>query len=469
MGSHQAVISRAILLASLVAAVAYTAWTWAAGHGSLDDRIALLFATKLVLSLGVATGFVWTAGRPLSGWARRLSDWTERRTGLALAVLIVGSAAIVFATTPQIGFGTGDRGVGYGHDGLQYGWMAEQFSWFDRGAVGQFAYRFLPSMLVYYSGLGTFTGFRALNVLCHVLTTLLAYRIAMRFTTSRSVGVLAATFVVARKFGFKFTIYYPVITDGLGDLLLFAIVWATLERRNGLYLLAMIAAVATRENLLALLPFNVLYALRAGARGRRLAVATALQAIPVVAFALSRRYPVFVAIGDVGPAWLVTAAVAFVRTPALQQQWLLGYVNALGVLAIVPVLGWRRSATFLAEHYEWAWFFGVTLVLTAICGSDYDRYAVWITPLAVALVASELRDVAAPPRLWLYFLALQIVAMELFLPWQPEQAFYVSRTTAHAMGAAYTYLAVFAWALIAMVVAMRLHERPAEPRASRAA
>jgi hypothetical protein len=458
MGPRHAVISRALLLAGLMAAVAYGAWTSATGHGALDDRIALLFATKLVLSLAVATWFVWTADRPSLRWPSRLAEWTGRRSTLALALLIAGSTAIVFATTPQIGFGTGDRGVGYGHDGLQYGWMAEQFSWFDRGAVGQFAYRFLPSMLVHYSGLGTFTGFRALNVVCHVLTTLLAYRIAMRFTASRSVGVLAAAFVVARKFGFKFTIYYPVITDGLGDLLLMAIVWATLERRPLMYVVAMVAAVATRENLLGLLPFNLLYELRMGASPRRFALTTALQAIPVVAFVLSRRYPVFVAIGDVGPAWLVTAAVGFVRSPAQQQELLLGFVNALGVLAIVPVLAWRRSATFLAEHYEWAWFFGVTLVLTAICGSDYDRYAVWMTPLAVALVASEQRDAAVPSHRWLCLLALQVVAMELFLPWLPDQAFYVSRCASHAMGSPFAYVAAFSAALVAMVVAMELHD-----------
>jgi hypothetical protein len=459
------VISRVLLLVGSVAAAVYCAWVLASFGGTTDDRIALIFAEKLVLALAVATWFVWTSARPPAKGLERLLDACERRSGVALAVLIVGSAAIVFATTPQIAFGTGDRGVGYGHDGLSYGWMAEQFSWFDRGAVGQFAYRFLPSMLVHYSGLGTFAGFRVLNLCCHVGVTLLAYRIARQYTRARSVAVLAATFVVLRKFGFKFTMYYPVLTDGLGDLLLLAIVWATLERRPILYVVAMVAAVATRENLLVLLPFNLLYAFRTGTRGGRLVGAAALQALPVIAFVLSRWHPVFVSIGDVGAGWLLAAGTTFVRSPAQQQALMLGYVNALGVLAVVPVLSWRRAVAFIGEQYEWAWFFGATLVLSAICGSDFDRYAVWMSPLAIALVTLEMRDAGSPSRLWIHFVLLQLVATELFLPWGPEQAFYVSRCASHAIGSPFAYIAVFSVALVVMVAAMELHDpgRQADP------
>jgi hypothetical protein len=451
------VIARALLLLGLVAAGAHCVWVWAFGHGTVDDRIALVLALKLVCSFAVAARFVWTSERPVSPALVRVSDLCNRRPGLVVALLVVGSAAITFATTPRVGFGEGPAGVGYGHDGMHYGWMAEHFGWFEHEVSAPFAYRFVAPMLVHYSGLGTFGGFRVLNLGCHALGTWLIYRIARRFTRTPAAAVLAAAFFVTRKFGLKFLTYYPVATDGLGDVVMLAIIWATLERRHAAYVLAMIVAVGTRENLLALLPFNALHVVRTGAGRRRFVLAATLQLVPLVLLALSRWHPVFRPVGAPGPTLFLTAGVALAKSPATQGVLSLAYSNALGALAVLPLLSWRRTVAFLGERWEWAYFLVSTFVLSAVGGYDYDRFASWMTPLPlVLLVAAELRDAAVPSRLWLHLLALQAVAMELFLPWYPDEPFYLSRYAAHAFGAGVAAIAVYAWVLVVLLVAMRL-------------
>jgi hypothetical protein len=451
-------IARALLLVGLVAAGIDCGRVWTFGHGTVDDRIEGVLGLKLLCSLAVAAHFVWTSRRTASPALVRVIDLCNRRPALMVALLIAGATAITFATTPQVGFGLGRDGVGYGHDGMQYGWMAEHFAWFEHEVSAPFAYRFVAPMLVHYSGLGTFAGFRVLNLTCHALGAWFVYRIACRYTRVPAAAVLAAAFFVTRKFGLKFLTYYPVATDGLGDVVMLAILWATLERRHAAYVLATIVAVGTRENLLALVPFNVLHTVRTGAGRRRFAIAAALQVAPLVVLAFSRRYPVFRPLGAPGPAVFLDAGAALMKSPATQGVLSLAYVNALGVLALVPLLSWRRTLAFLGERWEWAYFLVATLVLSAVGGYDYDRFATWMTPLPLVMLAvGALGDAATPSRLSLHLLALQAVAMELFMPWFADEPFYLSRYAAHAFGAGVAAIAVYTWVLVAMVVAMRLH------------
>src|SRR2546427_686307 len=101
---------------------------------------------------------------------REARGFSERHAAALLAFIVAASAAIAFLTTPQIGFGEGQLGRGYGHDGVFYGRMTEHFAWFQYPVPGwQFAYRPLAPMLVHYTGLDTFTGFRVLNLASHAL------------------------------------------------------------------------------------------------------------------------------------------------------------------------------------------------------------------------------------------------------------------------------------------------------------
>jgi hypothetical protein len=459
------VISRAFLLVGTSVAALYLVLVARSYRPALDERIALVFAVKLVLVYGLALHFALAGHNAVRGWFERAVDFCERNPRAVLAGMIIATAALASLTTPQIGFGGGLLGLGYGHDGAIYGLMTEQFGAFEGRIVGQWGHRFLPPMLVHYSGLDTFTGFRVLNLTSHGLAAVLLYRIARALGLMRSAALLAVVFFSTLKFGLKFLVYYPVNTDGLGALLLMAIIWATLEKRHLVYTLAMVAAVATRENLLALMPFHALHLIRTGSGTGRFVAAVLPQIPALAAYWLSRKYPVFPGVVSF-PAWMAVkmGATQFVQSAASQQRLLLAYLNAVGVPLILLALAWRRAVVALGARYEWAYLVAVSLALSVVGGSDLDRFATWLAPAAILGVLALYIPRRGPvPRIWMYWLLIHVSAMEFFLPWFPEEPFYLSRYAAHAPGVAYTYIAVFSWALIAAVMALQVNDTDPEP------
>jgi len=458
-------ISRGLVLVGTVAAAAYVAVVVHWYRGSPLDRIELVFALKLLLVLVIALHFLWTDGRRLTRALATLRALCERRPALCVATLIAVGIAASFATTPQIAFGEGALGVGYGHDGAIYGTMTEHFAWFKNPGMARFGYRFFAPMLVHYSGLDTFTGYRLLDLVSGALATVLMYRIARDLALAPAAAVLGAALFLVLKFGLKFFVYYPVLTDALGLLLLMAIIWATLEGRPVVYLLAMAAAVGTRENLIVLTVFNALYTLRTAKGSRRFLDAALLQIPALAVFALSRRYPVFPPFRYPGSAFDIArrGVEDFVSNPTMQWMFILSYVNALGIFAILPLLFWRRFTLFLRERYEWAYYVVVSVALSTAGGVDFDRYAVPLAPIAIlGMLALTVPADGRIPRLWLYWLAVHVVSMEFIFPWFPEEGFYMSRCAAHAKGLALTYIADFSWVLAAVTFALALHDRASE-------
>ena len=383
--------------------------------GAVMDRNTLVFVLKVLLVLGITLHFALTRDRPIAPLIGRL---VERHTFTAvLAGPIAGSNLLAILTTSPIDFGAGRLGLGYGHDGEIYGWMTEHFAWFRHRTAGPFAHRFIPPMLVHYSGLDTFTGFRVLNLGSYILASLLVYRVARDLPLSRMGAVVSVVLFETLNFGLKFLVYYPVLTDGLGQLLLMTVVWTTLTHRYVLYILAMAAAVSTRENLLILMFFNVLYVIRTGGR-RRIVLATLLQVLPLILFALSRAHPVFQPDGEA--TWLVAgrAAKRFLMDPEQQTRFVLADLNSLGLLVVLTAYSWRKVWTSSRRSYEWAYFAAASLGIAVIGGADFDRFAVWLAPcLIFSLLAVSFPLEGGASRLWIYWLVLQAVAMEFFLPW----------------------------------------------------
>jgi hypothetical protein len=461
-----AVLSRALLLAMTVAIGALLARTTLWYQGDAWDRATLLFAVKALLVLAVGLHFVTFHRGGTAIWLERLAAGGRARRSVLLVALVLAPIAAALLTTPQIDFGVGRRGPGYGHDGLHYGWMAEEFAWSGRAVPAPYGYRFLPAMLVHYSGLDTFDGFRLLNLASLALASLVVFRIALALALPPAAAFLAVAYFGTAKYGAKFLVYYPVLTDGPGLLLLVVIVWATLERRHVVYLLAMAAAVATRENLLALVGFNALYGVRTGVGRRRLPGAVLLQVLPLALLWLSRRFPVFTPLGDAGG--LDTAlrrGSQFVLDPALQGRFLLAYANSLGVLLILPLLAWRRTLAFLGARYAWAYYLAASVGLSVVGGRDFDRFALWLAPLAIpGVLALDVRRPGRVANVAVSWLVLQVIAMEAVFPWFPDVGFYTGLSAAHATGPPLACMAAFSWILLAVVVAMRMHEPPSSAR-----
>jgi len=151
----------------------------------------------------------------------------------------------------------------------------------------------------------------------------------------------------------------------------------------------------------------------------------------------------------------------FLLDPGWQEVSLLAYCNSLGLLFILALLCWRGVVRFLGKYYEWTYYVVVNVLLSIVGGSDVDRYAVWLAPVAIfAVLSLDFSRPGPPPRVWLYWFIVQAAAMEFFLPWFPDEAFYLSRFAAHATGPTLAYVTVFSWALIATAVAMQLGDQP---------
>lgn len=433
------------------------------------EEIALVLALELVAlgaSVLVYSLFPSRLSAALAARLRRLDGGVAVVIGVSLAIVY----ALAWLTTPQINWGEGALGVGYGADGTIYGRMTEQFAWFRGPGIGHHSSRILAPALVHYSGLDTFTGFHLLNATSFVVASVLMYATARRLSFSRESSLVALGLFALLKLGVKFWLYYPVLTDGLGTLLMMSIIYATVSRNDIVYVIAMSAAVFCRENLLALVLFNLLHSVRCGDASRRYVRAALVHAIPIALFISSRTC---LAVPSEVPSspflqYVGSFAWSFLSQPKRQGVVAMGYLNALGLVAVFALYRARHVVRFLTAHYEWLYYVVVTVVMTIVLGADVDRYAVWMAPaLIVASLAPNPHVDAAAVRLWGYLLLAHAASMELFVPWYPDRPFSDSRFAAYATPDAYAAITIATAALLACLTpalyAARSTTKPGQP------
>jgi hypothetical protein len=414
-----------------------------------------LFLVLELLALGatvVACALLPT--RLCAALAARLRALDERGVVRVIGASLAIVYALAWLTTPQIDWGEGALGLGYGADGVHYGRMNERFAW--EPGIGHHYYRILAPALVHYSGLDTFTGFHLLNALSFVVASALMYATARRLGLSRETSLVALALFAVLKFGVKFWIYYPVLTDGLGTLLMMSIIYATVSRRDVLYVASMSAAVFCRENLLALIVFNLLHSIRSGHLAGRYGRAVVLHGIPLALLALSRIFPLFpLQVPSTGLLTYVRAhAWTFVSSPRAQGVFGLGYLNSLGMVVVLALYRAGHVARFLRVHYEWLYYVAATIVMSIVLGVDVDRYAFWLAPALIVASLDPGPHVDAPAaRRWVCLLLVHAVSMELFLPWYPERAFTNGLSAAYAQPDAYAAMTIATAALLASLVA----------------
>ena len=380
--------------------------------------------------------------------------------GLMLACTILA----VFATTSQIEFGTGKLGTGYGHDGVVYGAMTDNFAWFKVKVTPPYSGRFLAPMLIAYSSLNTFLGYKILSILSFLGSCWIIWLIGHRLRAPVGVTCAVVLLFAFTKFGLKFWLYYPVLTDGLGNLFLFLCVYAVIAEKHALFAVTLAVGLACRENLIVLIPFYLAHALRDRDNRCGWPRHLAFLLIPLTAFLLYKFFPVFLADRDYSVLHTMAGwANRFVRQPANQHVFVTAHFNALGMLAVVPLLHARELVAFFRSEPEWLVYAAATAAVSVLGGYDYDRFALWQVPTVAAFF---FRVLAKLPlyRLtaWLVVIvALQLVASEVLLYWAPDESFYLSRYAVYAIGRV-AFAAILAFTtllLIGSVVLKRRFER----------
>lgn len=388
----------------------------------------------LLALLVVVLAMAWPRAQ-VTQWLERLAELCRRRPARVLAVTLVAAYGLAWMTTWQTA-----AGDGYGFDGLIYGQMAVD----PRApAPPPQSYRSLVPLVAHgfiRLGAATFTAFYLVNALSYAGAGWVAYALARRLDASAPVAIAAAITLLTTKLSLKFWLHYPVLTDAMGLLLLLTVLYATVARRHVLYLAAMTAAMFCRENLLVLVGFHVLFHFRERKSLPRFALVLLIQLVPIAAFWWSRHHPLH------PPSEWYDALVTFVfygshflATPEQQARFLVAHLNALGVLALMPLFFWRELWQFAKRYYEWTYYVAISLCLTAGGGLDLDRFATWQAPALVAFVVWLSRHKHAPSThsLLVLFL-LQLVAMELPLGWPSSEDFYFFMNAAQATGWGYT-------------------------------
>lgn len=426
--------------------------------GPLASGWRVLLAEQALLWT-LAAGALWAPRSAVVALDEAFAELAQRRPLLVAAVGVGLPLVWVLLTTPQITYGAGPAGVGYGHDGRFYGAMAERLGDPALRIDPPFHQRPLAPALVWASGLPTFVGFRALAMLGAVGTAWGTFRIARALDAERPVALILMLLVMGAEQGVKSWWHAPVSADPLGTALGLAAVDAVLRGRPGVFAVALGAGLLCRENLVLLVPFQLVLLIR---RRRALRphtvpvhlLATAVALAPAVALRLA---PPLVPPSRPADLWFTlrvwSERILFV--PGRQQMLVYAYGNALGVL-VLGVAGRLREAIGFLGHRAPEW--GLLLVGLGLAGplfgADYDRFAFWTLPVWVAVWAGTGLGRGRLGRGALVLVGLQLAAGELPIPWATDEIFSLGRNAAHPVAGSFAPLTLSVWGYALAVAAV---------------
>jgi hypothetical protein len=382
-----------------------------------------------------------TAGRaPANAVAalRRARRWIRDRPLAAAFAVGAMVLAIAWPLTPAIGFNNG-----LGNDGLVYGAMVREL----REHLGitpapPWVFRLFPVWLVAMTPLDVRTGFFILNLLSVAATIPLLLRFLARYALTGGVALLAIGWWATLPMGLRWDLYYPVLPDALGFLLLMVLLVSALEERYVVFAVALVAAALTRENLLMMVPFLWLANFRRGWRGVT-ALTLAAAAPAIVVFFLVRAYPPITPF-DVYPNWLASHRIDINIQRITQNidghawRYLLAAPLSLGLLVAIPIavaprnLGttWQRVLTTLREQAHWTYFLLATLALAVIGGWDDDRYLFVLAPLLLVVTFSLAEELWRSPWRATALTVIQLIAIRFLWPVGPTENDYFQYTVA---------------------------------------
>jgi hypothetical protein len=314
-----------------------------------------------------------------------------------LGVALLG-AAVVFAIalalrplTPRIAFNDG-----LGYDGQYYAAMVGALRGEPHGPLladrPNYASRPLAPAIVAASGLDVIRGFLLMNLASLVAAGALLAAIVRHFSGGIVHPLAAVLWWAVLPGSVRYALYYPVLVDGIGLLVLFALAYAAVAQRPVLFTLIVGPAMLARENVIVLVPMLALALVPGGfhraarwtviAAGAAFAAYVAVRIAPPIP-AAEGFDPIFEARQNI--EWLFGNVGD--RGWRFANAWLLG----LGLFSVVPLVRWRHSLAFLRAHIAWAYYFVVTLILIIVIGGDFDRYFLYFTPVLAVLTFATTR------------------------------------------------------------------------------
>jgi hypothetical protein len=366
--------------------------------------------------------------------------WRRLRARPMLAALALGGVAlaVIWPFTPGLAFNNG-----LGNDGVVYAAMVRELRE-DLGITPAppWVFRLFPVWLVAITPLDVRTGFFVINLISVAASLPLLMRFLARYSVTGGVALLAVGWWLALPMGLRWDLYYPVLPDALGFLLLMVLLVAALEERYVVFAIALAAAALTRENLLMLVPF--IWLANHGRRGWRRATALTLAAAApaIVVFFLVRIFPPITPF-DAYPNWLASHRIDINIQRITQNvdghawRYLLAAPLSLGLLVAIPIatarrnLGrtWRRALETLRAQAHWTYFVVMTFALAVIGGWDDDRYLFVLAPPLLVLTFGLARELWTPWRAAL-LTAIQLVAIRFLWPVGPSEHDYFQYTVA---------------------------------------
>jgi hypothetical protein len=406
---------------------------------------------------------------------RRFRDFVlanEPVAGPALAVALAACAFVVLAPfTPRIAFNDG-----LGFDGRVYAWLTQAL----RGdqsvtVVPPWSFRLAPSGIVALTGLEVKLGFLLLDLVSALGSAWLLYRLLRHYAVSPALTLLAVGWWAVLPLGLRWALYYPVLPDTLGFLLLLALMVAALERRYAVFAGLLIVAALTRENLIALGPFLWLAHIRrdpVGVTLRSLAVG-----VPAVLVYFAVRFvPVIPPPPDFtnwGERYQIGLNLRFVfeNIDAHAWRYILAAPLTLGMFFALPFAWPRRVLAFLRREKHWAYYLVMTFAVALFGGRDDDRYLYVLVP-ALAVFVFHL----APSSLWLSawrlsaLTLLHLAAVRFLWPVGTSESQYLQYTVSAMSVDRMVALTIFCFVLgVGGIVVARLDLRALNPaRATKA-
>lgn len=307
------------------------------------------------------------------------------RTPLGVAVV---SAGIVLAlalalrpVTPRIAFNDG-----LGYDGIYYAAMVRAMS-DGTGVVPaerpHYAYRPLPIAIVAASGPGTNAeiarAFLVMNLVSLALAGAFLGATVHRISGGVLLPAVAVLWWAALPGSVRWALYYPVLVDGIGLLLLFALVYTVAARLPLLFTLLIGPAMLARENIIVLVPMLWLVLLQRGF-WRATGWSALAGVVALAAYAWVRIAPPIPPGQPFDSFFEARQNLDWFFTTTRAERFAAAWPLALGLFAVAPLVAWRASAAFLRRELAWAYYLFITVVLIVVIGGDYDRYFLYLVP-----------------------------------------------------------------------------------------